>query len=148
MMIMHSVRLMMIKRSAFGLGLTGLAGLAGMAFAQQSAPPPTQTAPTLVSSALAEGSIGEQADGYLGVKATTVSVALRTEVDQINIKRRALYTQLAQKRNVTIQNAAATFGCETLGTNVAVGRAYKLPDGIWRVRKAGEVIALPAYCGT
>jgi uncharacterized protein len=130
-------------------GTTGLAlGGAGVALAQQASVPVAATpAPSPLSVALADAVIGEQADGYVGVK-DTVSASLRSDVDALNIKRRALYTQLAQKRGVTIQEAAATFGCETLAQRVAVGRAYKLPDGVWRVRKAGEVIALPPYCGT
>jgi uncharacterized protein len=130
-------------------GVTALAlGGAGIALAQQTSAPSSATpAPSPLSIALADGVIGEQADGYVGVK-DTVSASLRSDVDALNIKRRALYTQLAQKRGVTIQEAAATFGCETLAQRVAVGRAYKLPDGVWRVRKAGETIALPPYCGT
>ncbi len=129
------------------LAATGALALggAGMALAQQSAAPAPPSSP--LSIALADGVIGEQADGYVGVK-DTVSASLRADVDALNIKRRALYTQLAQKRGVTIQESAATFGCETLAQRVAVGRAYKLPDGVWRVRKAGETIALPPYCGT
>ncbi len=129
------------------LAATGALALggAGMALAQQAATPAPPPSP--LSIALADAVIGEQADGYVGVK-DTVSAALRADVDALNIKRRALYTQLAQKRGVTIQEAAATFGCETLAQRVAVGRAYKLPDGVWRVRKAGETIALPPYCGT
>ena len=48
----------------------------------------------LVSEALADGTVGEQADGYLGIRGS-VSEALRAEVDAINIKRRAAYTQRA-----------------------------------------------------
>jgi uncharacterized protein len=123
-----------------------IVGAAGIAIAQQTQAPPAQ--PSLLSIALADGTVGEQADGYLGVRAATISPALRAEVDALRIKRRDAYTQLALKKGVTIQDAAAAVGCETLASRVAVGRAYKLPDGIWRVRKAGEVIDLPPYCGS
>ncbi len=127
-----------------------VAGAASIVMAEQaptSTPPAPQAPPSLISLALADGSIGEQADGYLGIRAATISPALRTEVDALRIKRRDLYTQMALKKGVTPQEAAAAVGCETLATRVAVGRAYKLPDGIWRIRKAGEAIDLPAYCG-
>jgi uncharacterized protein len=110
---------------------------AGIAIAQSA---------SLVSSAMAEGSVGEQADGYLGFR-TTPSSALRAEVDAINIKRRAAYTGLAAQRGVTIKDVAATVGCETLDKRVAQGRAYKLADDVWRVKGASE-IQLPEYCAS
>jgi uncharacterized protein len=111
-------------------------GLAGVAYAQ--------AAGSLVSAALAEGAVGEQADGYLGIKGTA-SGPLRDEVDAINIKRRAAYTQLAAQRGVTVKDVAATVGCQTLATRVAAGRSYQLPDGVWRVKNTAP-ITLPAYC--
>ena len=72
--------------------------------------------------------------------------ALRAEVDALNIKRRAAYTGLAEQRGVTIKDVAAATGCETLAKRVPAGRAYLMPDGVWRVRKAGESISLPGYC--
>lgn len=140
----RNLKIILVAATALALGGAGLA-IAQQANAQQTAAPAPP--PSSLSIALADGVIGEQADGYVGLK-DSVSAALRADVDALNIKRRALYTQLAQKRGVTIQEAAATFGCETLAQRVAVGRAYKLPDGVWRVRKAGETIALPPYCGT
>jgi uncharacterized protein len=113
-----------------------IVGIAGIALAQ--------VAPTLVSAALAEGSVGEQADGYMGFKGTP-SAALRAEVDAINIKRRAAFTTLAAQRGVTVKDVAATVGCETLEKRVAQGRAYMMPDGVWRVKSAAP-ITLPAYC--
>jgi uncharacterized protein len=112
-------------------------GASGYAFAQN--------APTPLSTALAEGTVGEQADGYMGTR-TAPAPAIKAEVDAINIKRRAAYTQLAQQRGRTIKEVGAAIGCETLATRVAVGRAYLLPDNIWRVRKAQETIDLPDYC--
>ncbi len=111
-----------------------LAG-AGLAIAQSAG---------LVSGALADGSVGEQADGYLGIKGSA-SGELRAEVDAINIKRRAAYTQRAAQKGATVKEVAAAVGCETLATRVASGRAYLLPDGVWRV-KGTAPISLPAYC--
>ncbi len=119
------------------LAALAILGAAGYAYAQN--------APTPLSVALADGSAGEQADGYMGFRSAP-SAAVKAEVDNINIKRRAAYTQLAQQRGRTIKEVGAAIGCETLATRVAVGRAYLLPDNVWRVRKAGETIELPAYC--
>ncbi len=116
---------------------TGLimAGAATYAVAQLASP---------ISAALAEGDVGEQADGYLGMR-SGATAALKASVDAINIKRRAVYTQLAEQRGVTIKDVAAATGCETLAKRVGTGRAYMLPDGVWRVRSAAP-IALPSYC--
>jgi uncharacterized protein len=116
-------------------GLT-LAGAATYAVAQSA---------SLITVALSEGQVGEQADGYLGIRGPSTS-ALRAEVDALNIKRRAAYTNLAEQRGVTIKDVAAATGCETLAKRVPAGRAYLMPDGVWRVRKAGETISLPGYC--
>lgn len=116
-------------------GLT-LAGAATYAVAQSA---------SLITVALSEGQVGEQADGYLGIRGPSTS-ALRAEVDALNIKRRAAYTGLAEQRGVTIKDVAAATGCETLAKRVPAGRAYLMPDGVWRVRKAGETISLPGYC--
>ena len=113
-----------------------LGGVATFAIAQSA---------SLVSVALSEGQAGEQADGYLGIRGPATS-ALKAEVDAINIKRRAAYTALAEQRGVTIKDVAAATGCETLAKRVLSGRAYMLPDGVWRVRKPGETINMPGYC--
>lgn len=123
--------------AALSTGLLLAAGIAGVAIAQST---------SLVSAGLAEGSVGEQADGYMGFRETP-SAALRAEVDAINIKRRAAYTTLAAQKGVTIKDVAAAIGCETLTTRVTTGRAYQLPDGVWRVKGAAP-IALPSYCAT
>lgn len=120
--------------AGLALGVTVLAG-AGIAIAQSGG---------LVSAALAEGSVGEQADGYLGIRGSA-SGELRAEVDAINIKRRAAYTQRAAQKGATVKEVAAAVGCETLASRVPQGRAYMLPDGVWRV-KGTAPIALPAYC--
>jgi uncharacterized protein len=126
---------MKIFGAVVGLAIVGATGLA---IAQTAAQSP-------LSAAMSDGSVGEQADGYLGFRATPSST-VRAEVDAINIKRRAAYTQIAQQRSVTPKEVAAAVGCETLAKRVAVGRAYLLVDGVWRIRKEGETIKLPEYC--
>lgn len=115
-------------------GIVVIAG-AGIAIAQSGG---------LVSTALADGTVGEQADGYLGIRGS-VSAEVRAEVDALNIKRRAAYTQRAAQKGATVKEVAAAVGCETLASRVPAGRAYLLPDGVWRVKGAAP-ISLPAYC--
>jgi uncharacterized protein len=112
-----------------------LLGLSPVASAQTGA----------VSAAVSAGQVGEQADGYLGVRGT-VSAGVRAEVEAINIKRREAYTTLAGQRGVTVRDVAAAVGCTTLKTRVGAGQAYMLRDGVWRTREGAAAIALPDYC--
>jgi hypothetical protein len=93
----------------------------------------------------ASGQVGEQADGYLGLVGSAPA-AVRAQVDSVNIKRRAYYTDLAAKRGAKIEEVAATTACELFRTKVAAGQYYRLPDGVWRQRDSAP-IPLPAYCG-
>jgi uncharacterized protein len=123
--------------AAVGLALALAGGVATVARAQQSG---------AVAAAIAAGTVGEQADGYLGIRGS-VSAAVQSEVEAINIKRRAGYTTLAEQRAVTVKDVAATVGCRTLATRVGPGEAYLLRDGVWRKREGSTPIALPDYCG-
>ncbi len=109
--------------------------LAPAAIAQSSA----------VTEAIAAGQVGEQADGYLGVRGS-VAANVRAEMEAINIKRREAYTALASQRGVTVRDVAAAVGCTTLKTRVGAGQAYLLRDGTWRVREGSGPISLPDYC--
>ena len=97
-----------------------------------------------VAQAMASGAVGEQADGYLGI-AGSVSADVRAEVESINIKRRAAYTDVAAKRGATVADAAAAVGCQTLATRVKSGQVYRIGSGGWQTKGAGA-IALPSYC--
>lgn len=99
----------------------------------------------VVAAALNAGTVGEQADGYLGI-AGSVGADVRSEVEAINIKRRAAYTQLASQRGVTVQDVAAATACQTLG-RLKQGHAYRIGAGAWQTKGAGP-IALPPYCAT
>lgn len=93
----------------------------------------------------ASGAAGEQADGYMGIVGTPSS-DIRAKVEAVNIRRRAHYTDLAAKRGVKIEEAAATVACEILRERVEPGQFYRLTDGIWRKRDSAPV-PLPHYCG-
>ncbi|KQN09431.1 hypothetical protein ASE85_00140 [Sphingobium sp. Leaf26] len=99
-----------------------------------------------VAAAMTAGTVGEQADGYLGI-AGTVGADVRSGVEAINIKRRAAYTQLAGQRGVTVQDVAAATGCQTLSSRVKQGQVYRIGAGAWQTKGAGA-IALPPYCAT
>ena len=109
----------------------------------------TTTAYAMIQDASAQlrasGQVGEQADGYLGLVGSAPA-DIRAQVDSVNIKRRAYYTDLAAKRGAKIEEVAATTACELFRTKVAQGQYYRLPDGVWRQRDSAP-IPLPGYCG-
>ena len=94
----------------------------------------------------ASGQVGEQADGYLGIVGSP-SASLRAQVDAVNIKRRAYYTDLAGRRGVKIEEVAASTACELFRSKVSPGQYYRLPDGVWRQRNGNEPVPMPAHCG-
>ena len=94
----------------------------------------------------ATGKVGEQADGYLGVVGSA-DASLRAQVDAINIKRRAYYTDLAGKRGAKIEEVAAATACEIFASRVGPGQYYRLADGVWRQRQGNAPVPRPSYCG-
>jgi hypothetical protein len=98
-----------------------------------------------VAAARASGAIGERYDGYMGV-ARPVGDSVRRAVAVINIKRRALYSDLAARRGVSPQEVGITAACKLLG-DVEVGGSYFLGDGGWRQRTPGQPAPRPDYCG-
>jgi uncharacterized protein YdbL (DUF1318 family) len=123
-----------------GLGLSFATLGTGIAVAQSE--------DAVVASARAAGIVGEQGDGYLGF-AKTPPADVKAAVDATNIKRRAIYTEIAAKPGsvATVQEVAAARGCEQLANRVGPGQPYRLTaNGAWQVRGSGP-IALPAICG-
>lgn len=98
-----------------------------------------------VDSARRLGQVGERFDGYLGY-AVTPTASLRSQVDSINIQRRAIYTNFARTRGVSPHEVQITAGCQLLN-RVQVGEVYLLSDGRWRRRAEGQPMVFPAYCG-
>jgi len=94
----------------------------------------------------ASGHAGEQADGYLGL-VDTAPADVRAQMEQVNIQRRAAYTQLAAQRNATIEEVAAATACQLFATRVGPGQYYRLPDGVWRRRNGNEPVPRPSHCG-
>jgi len=60
--------------------------------------------------ARANGEVGEKMDGYLAVVGAG-NASLQAMVDDINIRRRAVYTQRAQAEGATLVEYAFTSGC-------------------------------------
>ena len=108
-----------------------------------AAPVAAQSSPVIVA-ARSAGQIGERYDGYLGY-ALSPEPRLRAQVESVNIRRRAFYSDLAAKRGASRVEVGITAGCELFGS-VAVGEAYLLGDNVWRRRAPGQALPIPDYC--
>lgn len=100
-----------------------LGGIASPAFAQRD---------PAYASARAAGQVGEKMDGYLGIVGAETP-ELRRVVNDINIKRRAVYAERAQANNATLEEYALTAGCQAILATTP-GEKYQAPDGTWQTR--------------
>jgi len=102
----------------------GAMALAGAASAQQRDP--------AYAAARASGQVGEKMDGYLGF-VVPPSAAIKALVEDLNIKRKAVYAQQAQAQHATVEEYAFTSGCLAIARTVS-GEKYQAPDGSWATR--------------
>jgi uncharacterized protein YdbL (DUF1318 family) len=115
----------MIRKTmtVLAIGLT-LAAAGTTAVLAQSA-----AAKAAVDAAKAAGTVGEQADGYLGIVAGGDG-ALRASVAEINTGRAAAYKDIAAKTGVTPE-AAGQATAKQLYARLAPGQFWKPLDGGW-----------------
>jgi hypothetical protein len=110
-------------------------------------PAHAQATDPVVAQARATGQVGEQADGYLGYpNGAQASAEIRSHVDQINIRRRALYTSRASQRSVSVNEMAAAVACEIFQGRIAVGERYRDESGQWRQRTSSQPVVMPSFC--
>lgn len=125
-----------MTRSTLRLPLAAFAAAAALAvpaLAQQRDP--------AYAAARADGKVGEQPDGYLAIVGSA-DPALQRLVDDINIKRRAVYADGAQKNAATLEAYAFAAGCTAIKRTVP-GEKYRAPDGSWQTRGDGAPVLHP-----
>ena len=111
---------------------TALGGFVAPAYAQRD---------PAYAAARAAGQVGEKMDGYLGVVGSETP-ELKRIVNDINIKRRAVYSERAQANNATLEEYALTAGCQAI-LATRPGEKYQAPDGSWQTRGAGAPMRDP-----
>lgn len=84
------------------------------------------------AAARSAGQVGEKMDGYLGY-VTPPGGDVRALVEDLNIKRRALYSEKAQAAGATVEEYAFTTGCRLIA-QTAPGEKYEGPGGGWLTR--------------
>ena len=78
-----------------------------------------------------QGLVGEQYDGYLGAVASNPTPAVRTLVNDVNGKRRAKYSQIAQTNDLTVSNVESLAGKKSI-QKTASGNYVKAQGGSWQ----------------
>lgn len=98
---------------------------AGAAFAQ------TAQQKAMIDSAKAQGTVGEQADGYLGFRQASSDAALTQAVTVTNNARRDAYARSAQAAGTTTEVAAARAFVTIVMPRVSSGEWYRNSEGRW-----------------
>lgn len=101
------------------------------ALAPVTAPPEAAAQSLTLDEAKAQGLVGEQRDGYLGVVRDGPGV--RALVDEINLKRRQHYREIARQNNTSLE-AVAKITAKKVIERAPSGTIVEGPDGGW-VRK-------------
>ena len=89
--------------------------------------------------ARSQGLVGELPTGYLGF-VTPPSPAIKALVEDINIKRKAKYTEEALANGVTVEEFAFRNGCRLIKENTVAGEKYQAPDRTWKTRDSSPPV--------
>jgi uncharacterized protein len=111
---------------------------AALAFGAIAAPAVAAERDPAYAAARAAKDVGEQLDGYLGIVGSGTA-ALRRLVEDLNIKRKAVYARKAQDQHATIEDYAFTSGC-LLIAQTKPGEMYQAPGGTWKTRTTAPPI--------
>jgi uncharacterized protein YdbL (DUF1318 family) len=98
---------------------------AGAAFAQ------TPQQKSMIDAAKAAGTVGEQADGFLGFRVSSSDPALTQAVQVTNAARREAYARSAQAAGTTADIAGARMFEGQLLPRITSGQWYRNAQGQW-----------------
>lgn len=79
----------------------------------------------------ADGLIGEQANGYIGLVTNNVPPEIRRLVDDVNAKRKAGYQRIAAQQGVSLRDVERIGGKEAI-EKTRRGNYIKDDSGAWR----------------
>ena len=122
-----------------GIKLLGAFAALGLVFGGISvatmAPTPavaqSNSAKLVTDRAKADGIVGERIDGYLGLVQNSASGDIQAAVNEINIRRKSAYTDLARNQNVSVDVVAKLSG-EKLTANAPRGQMVLLDASGWK----------------
>ena len=107
--------------------IAALGVAAGAAFAQ------TTAQKSMIDAAKVQGTVGEQADGFLGFRVPASDAALTAAVRDTNTARREAYARSAQAAGdgATTEAAAARMFQTQLLPRISTGQWYRTAQGQW-----------------
>lgn len=79
----------------------------------------------------ADGLIGEQANGYIGLVREDVPAEIRQLVDEVNAKRKAGYQKIAEKQGTSLADVEMIGGNKTIEKTLD-GNYIRDGSGVWR----------------
>jgi len=97
----------------------------------QAASTQTASAKAIVDQAKTDKLVGEKLNGYLDFITPDVSAEIRAAVNEINIKRKSIYTRLAREQSVGVSDVAGLTG-EKLVAKAKPNEMIMLGDNQWR----------------
>jgi uncharacterized protein YdbL (DUF1318 family) len=128
-MLHNSLRTIRAGAAALALSLIAAVPMTAMISASAYAADLASDKAT-VDAAKAAGTVGEQADGYLGYVTGSADPATTAAVSAINAARADVYRQTAAKTGVTPDAAAQATGAQLIA-KVPAGQFYKPLSGGW-----------------
>jgi uncharacterized protein YdbL (DUF1318 family) len=95
---------------------------------------PTLVAPPALAADLggakAAGQVGERPDGYVGLVESNAPAEVKALVEDVNRRRRAKYSEVAQKNGIPVEAVAARAGAK-LTERVPAGQYVMDASGRW-----------------
>jgi len=113
------------KLFVVGAAVVALGVAAGAAFGQ------TSEQKAMIDAAKVQGVVGEQADGYLGIRTPPAPAPLAVAVSDTNDARRAVYGESARAAGTTTEVAAARMFESQLFARIPAGHWYRNAAGQW-----------------
>ena len=107
------------------------AAVAALGVAASAAFAQTSQQKAMIDAAKAQGTVGEQADGYLGFRQPSSDPTLTQAVTVTNTARRQAYANSAQSAGTTTDVAAARAFETIIMPRVTTGQWYRNPQGQW-----------------
>jgi uncharacterized protein YdbL (DUF1318 family) len=114
---------------------------AAFAVAGMNPPPRWRSATRHGAPPRAAGQVGEKVDGYLGY-VVPPSPSLKAVIDELNIKRKAVYAEKKPAADATVEEYALTPAASLIRPQTQPGEKYQGPGTTWKTRTSGALAAI------
>ena len=122
-----------LSQMSFRKFFVAAAAIAAIGIAAGAAVAQTSAQKSMIDAAKVQGTVGEQADGYLGVRVPSADAPLTEAVQVTNTARREAYARSAQAAGdgATTEAAAARMFQTQLLPRISTGQWYRNAEGQW-----------------